>query len=80
MPVSTDDILLPTPGLEVRPAWDQRSWSCSGRILLYREDLNHFRIHCGFDISAMIRNIPKNGKEYQIACPKCGNLITVQRT
>lgn len=32
---------------------------------------------CGQDMQALIEAVPRDGKEYQVTCPSCGNVMPV---
>lgn len=35
---------------------------------------------CGYDVTSIIEKLPFDGDVHEIACPQCGNVISVRRT
>ena len=52
---------------------------CNGvQVLQDKEYLG--RKGCGQDLTQLIDDIPSDGKNYDVTCPKCGNVGTHMRT
>lgn len=37
------------------------------------------RVGCGHDFTSLVEECPADGKVYEIECPKCGNVETMER-
>lgn len=52
---------------------------CNG-VRVYQEKEYLGRKGCGQDLTPLIADIPADGKDYAVTCPKCGNVGMHMRT